>query len=303
MASRWPREPGVRLRRQSPVGEVCNKLPAISLDTKSKLILSGLLAVVIASPVASALVYLTNSLSPLFILPVAWVALYLAADRIMTIIAGGIAGLLSAGSRILRIEQVDEEDEELEEETDYGSIEEKSFIVWALIKTLHDHITGERHGKKIYMAVVDGGIPIDVYPYPRDAREEEKLDSELELEVIGIESKMSLDGRRVIVFIPVAELSRLLEMAERAGNEGLVVASKEEANTLFRLVESLSSLYGGGSRGLTLYLAFKTLVQLRMKGLIDISDEHLDILAHSQGEVGRIVKRKVMEELGFLRRK
>lgn len=277
----------------------------ISLNTKSKLILSGLLAVLVGSPIASIIVYVTDSLAPLALIAVLWLMIYLVADKVVTIVAGALVKLLGLGSRVLGLETMesvldeDDEEEEDEEEYDYEAMEDKAFIVWALIKTIHDEIAGKRTGKSIYMAIMDAGIPIDVYPYPRDASEEEKLETELDIEMVDIDAKMSLDGRRIIVFVPIRDFASILEMAERGGNERIVVRTREEAEVIFKLARSIAGLYSGGSKGLTLYLAFKSLVQLRIKGLIEISDEFIDSLAFAEGEVGNIVKRQVLEELGL----
>jgi len=206
---------------------------------------------------------------------------------------------LEVSDRILTL--VDEVD--VEEDYDYEDYEEEPdedelLLVWGLVKSLNDEMAphGGGHTRRIYLVSVDEGLPVEIYPPNEELLYELTYDSSSADNGIVAEEA---DNGDVRVYVPLDTVRVLGETARRGEGEKAVVEELEEAEALYRLARALASLYTS-DKLMRSYLAYKSILKLRLKGAIVLPDEILEYLPLEEVDVKQRVKRQLSEELGLL---
>ncbi len=250
------------------------------------------------TPILAVAFYFIHNFLIFTILPLALVIYYAVAEKLLEGAASIAVRFLELGDRLLNYMDSfdnDDFDEEYEGETlDFP--DEHLLYVWGLASSIQREISPSKK-LNTYIVVIDEGFPVEIYPYPseNDAIDLNDLTSS---EDFSFKAEIR-DDRTAIIYVPLDVFESLAKACERGEGERIKIEKDYEAIALYHLAKTIASMYEDKNDVLLSYLAYKAILKLRNKGVVQVTDEVLDELPLGDSKTKLLIRRQVSEELGF----
>ncbi len=232
-------------------------------------------------------------------LPLAFIIYYFVAERILEGAASFVVRFLELGDKLLDFTEGFDDfnpDQDLEDSSlDFP--DEYLLYVWGLVGSLQNEIISNRK-YNIYVIVVDDGYPVEMYPYPSNEQSSIDLDDETFSEGKAFKAEIR-DERTLFVYIPLDVFEKLGKACEKGDGEKIRINDEKEALSLFMLAKVLASALGNEDERLNSYIAYKTILKLKRKGLLIVDENLLENLPLGDSRTKLLIKRQVSEELGL----
>ncbi len=249
-------------------------------------------------PMTFVLFYSTDNPLVFLSLPPAFIIYYIIAERFLEGAAGFVVRFLELGDKLLSFAGNFDDDFDPEEIND-SSLDfpdEHLLYVWGLANSIQNEITPTKRFS-IYVIVIDDGYPVEIYPYPNEQGSMDLDESAFSLEkVFKAEIR---NNRTVLVYVPLDIFEILGRACERGDGEKIKINDEKEALALFSLTKILASTLGSQDERINSYIAYKTVLKLKKKGLLLIDDSYIDSLPLGDSRTKFLIKRQVNEELGL----
>ncbi len=297
------------------------QLIRVRLDRRGRALLALVAVIVVVGPILA----LLRGLIPLpleaLILVGAWLAAYLASERILQhMIEGALRVLEEPGAPLLgggaEGEAPDPLDGALiadpgplgeaggsggggpldEYPSDEGDLSEAALLAWGFLTSLVEEVTGRR--SSVYVAVQDDGVVY--YVYPESYGEEVYKASEEDIEGDIVVAKTG--DRGFLIILEEDILESLYDMASEGSGEALIVATYDDVELLYRIAREIAKSYlETAPKEYLDYVAYKALVKLKLRGALEAPQHLIDSLLDSDGETRLRIKKQVDEELKSLK--
>ncbi len=170
-----------------------------------------------------------------------------------------------------------------DEEDDYDIESDKLYVVWSLIKTLNNMITGK--DMDIVILVGEEGIPLLAYP-------EKGLAHVLDTGIVNEDElrTIKVDGKTLVVYIPVKDARKILSMAE--DGERLKIKTHDDIMLLYTISYQLASQANEDApEEYKKYIALKSLIKLARDNDTGIKpDEIINMIGDTSLEKDTIIQ-------------
>ncbi len=291
-------------------------LAVLRIGRGSRAVIALMLVLSIVAPVLALIRTSIPLPAILGLLTLAWIASYLLVDKILDTALHGAMHVLEESSVALPGMEAPRGSEAVTPsmsrppvglpeigveglagaDEDQGDISEASLLVWGLVRSLFEEVSG--HKVAVYVAVHDEGVIYYIYPENYGDNVYKLIDED----ATGDISIARAGDNSYLAILSEDAVEELYYMASEGSGERLVVESSSQAQLLYKLALEIARSYLGGEapEAYLEYVAYKALVKLSLKGVLQTEGANLEDILNVDNDTKTRIKKQVDEELGSL---